>query len=117
MDIGDLKIKEVDKMYVVKRNGQKEPFDLNKIAHAMQKAYRSVGLSFTEEECLKQATEITKAYPKNQEVMIETIQDDVELYLMKKKHYEAARAYIKYREKQKTDRDNPWADKIGRAHV
>lgn len=97
-------------MYVIKRNGIKEPFDLNKIANAMQKAYRSVGLSFTDEECLKQATEITKAYPKDQEVNIEMIQDDVELYLMKKKHYDAARSYIKYREKQKTDRDNPWAD-------
>jgi ribonucleoside-diphosphate reductase alpha chain len=97
-------------MYVVKRNGAQEPFDLNKIANAMQKAYKSVGVAFSDEECLKQATEITKAYPKNQEVSIETIQDDVELYLMKKKHYEAAKSYIKYREKQKTDRDNPWAD-------
>lgn len=97
-------------MYVVKRNGAQEPFDLNKIANAMQKAYKSVGVVFSDEDCLKQATEITKAYPKNQEVSIETIQDDVELYLMKKKHYEAAKSYIKYREKQKTDRDNPWAD-------
>lgn len=97
-------------MNVVKRNGAIEPFDLNKIANAMQKAYKSVGLSFTDEECLKQATEITKAYPKNQEVSIEMIQDDVELYLMKKKHYDVARSYIKYREKQKTDRDNPWGD-------
>ncbi|MDI6452788.1 adenosylcobalamin-dependent ribonucleoside-diphosphate reductase [Peloplasma aerotolerans] len=97
-------------MYVVKRNGAQEPFDLNKIANAMQKAYKSVGIVFSDEDCLKQATEITKAYSKNQEVSIETIQDDVELYLMKKKHYEAAKSYIKYREKQKTDRDNPWAD-------
>jgi ribonucleoside-diphosphate reductase alpha chain len=104
------RIEEVDYMNVVKRNGAVEPFDLNKIANAMQKAYKSVGISFTDDECLKQATEITKAYPKTQDVSIETIQDDVELYLMKKKHYDAARSYIKYREKQKTDRDNPWGD-------
>ncbi|MBU1144108.1 MAG: adenosylcobalamin-dependent ribonucleoside-diphosphate reductase [Firmicutes bacterium] len=97
-------------MNVIKRNGAVESFDLNKIANAMQKAYKSVGISFTDEECLKQATEITKAYPKSQDVSIETIQDDVELFLMKKKHYDAARSYIKYREKQKTDRDNPWGD-------
>jgi ribonucleoside-diphosphate reductase alpha chain len=81
-------------MNVIKRNGTKEPFDLHKIAAAMQKSYRSVGLTFTDEECLKQAQEITKAYAKNEDVAIETIQDDVELYLMKKKYYEAARSYI-----------------------
>ncbi|MDY0295181.1 MAG: adenosylcobalamin-dependent ribonucleoside-diphosphate reductase [Acholeplasmataceae bacterium] len=97
-------------MNVIKRNGTAEPFDLLKIAQAMQKAYRSVGLTFSDEECLKQATEITKSYAKDQDVAIETIQDDVELYLMKKKYYEAARSYIKYREKQKTDRENPWGD-------
>ena len=88
-------------MNVIKRNGTAEPFDLHKIAEAMHKAYRSVGLNFSSEECLKQAQEITKAYPKTEDVSIETIQDDVELYLMKKKYYEAARSYIKYREKTK----------------
>lgn len=97
-------------MFVLKRNGSKETFDLRKIASAMLKAYKSVGSDFSEEDCLKQAQEITKAYAKDQEVNIETIQDDVELYLMKKKQFEAAKAYIKYREKQKVERENPWAD-------
>ncbi len=97
-------------MFVLKRNGLKETFDLKKIANAMLKAYQSVGADCSEEDCLKQAQEITKAYPKNQEVNIETIQDDVELYLMKKEQFEAAKAYIKYREKQKVERENPWSD-------
>ncbi|MFH0767126.1 MAG: ATP cone domain-containing protein, partial [Bacillota bacterium] len=75
---------EVDKMYVLKRNGSKEEFDLGKIANAMLKAYHNVGADSSLEDCLKQAQEITKAYPKTQEVNIEIIQDDVELYLMKK---------------------------------
>jgi ribonucleoside-diphosphate reductase alpha chain len=29
---------------------------------------------------------------------------------MSKKQFEAAKAYIKYSEKQKQDRDNPWSD-------
>ena len=97
-------------MFVVKRNGSKEPFDIQKIAHAKQKAYQSVFVNMSDEECLKQAEEITKPYRKSGEISIETIQDDVELYLMKKKQYEAAKSYIKYREKQKNDRENPWSD-------
>lgn len=97
-------------MFVLKRNGSKEPFDILKIANAMQKAYKSVNIDFSDEECLKQAKEITKNYKESQEVHIEKIQDDVELFLMEIKQYEAAKAYIKYREKQRSDRENPWAD-------
>lgn len=97
-------------MFVLKRNGSKETFVLKKIACAMLKAYQNVGADFSLEDCIKQAQEITKAYPKTQEISIETIQDDVELFLMKKKQFEAAKAYIKYREKQKVERENPWSD-------
>lgn len=97
-------------MYVLKRNGSKEVFDLSKIALALQKAYHSVGQEVSHEECLKQAQKITKGYSKDAEINIEKIQDDVELFLMDTKQYEAAKAYIKYRERQRTDRDNPWAD-------
>ena len=97
-------------MFVLKRNGTKEPFDVQKIAIAMQKAYQGVGIGFTDEECLKQAQKITKNYKKGQEINIEQIQDDVELYLMESKQYDAAKAYIKYRERQRNDRDNPWSD-------
>ena len=41
---------------------------------------------------------------------IEKIQDCVELFLMENKDYEVAKAYIKYREKQRLDRENPWSD-------
>jgi len=104
-------------MYVVKRNGAKEPFDLNKIAIAMHKAYLGVGIELSVEECLKQAQKITKGYPKDQEVNIEKIQDDVELFLMESKQYEAAKAYIKYRERQRNERDHPWADNDDRQNL
>ena len=104
-------------MYVVKRNGAKEPFDLNKIALAMHKAYLGVGIELSVDECLKQAVKITKGYPKDQEVNIEKIQDDVELFLMESKQYEAAKAYIKYRERQRNERDHPWADNDDRQNL
>lgn len=97
-------------MYVLKRNGSRELFDLQKIANAMKKAYRNVGVEVSEEECLKQAQKITKSYKKDQDINIEKIQDDVELFLMESKQYEAAKAYIKYRERQRNDRENPWSD-------
>jgi ribonucleoside-diphosphate reductase alpha chain len=97
-------------MKVIKRNGLVESFDVTKIAQAMLKAYQSVGAEFTEADCIKQAKEITKHYDKEVDINIETIQDDVERYLMNKKQFEAAKAYIKYREKQKTERENPWSD-------
>jgi len=97
--------------YVIKRNGVKEKFDVAKIANAMLKAYLSVGEKIDFDECLEQAEYITKdLLEKNTEISIENIQDNVELYLMETKKYEAAKAYIKYREKQRLDRENPWGD-------
>ncbi len=97
-------------MQVIKRNGEKEKFNIKKIANAMQKAYLSVGEVITDKECLQQAEEITKEYHRNSVINIEKIQDDVELFLMESRKYEVAKAYIKFREKQRIDRENPWAD-------
>jgi ribonucleoside-diphosphate reductase alpha chain len=97
-------------MYVIKRNGSKELFDSNKIALAMFKSYKGVGADITLADCQKQAEKITKNYGKDADINIEQIQDDVENYLMQSKHFDAARSYIKYREKQKHDRENPWSD-------
>lgn len=101
---------EVYRMHVIKRNGLNEEFDVMKIANAMYKAYLSVGRDFSKEDCVAQATTITGSYSKNEDVNIEIIQDDVELFLMQTGEFEAAKSYIKYREKQKLDRENPWAD-------
>ncbi len=97
-------------MLVTKRNGEKEKFDLNKIASALQKAYKSVGQTISSEICFEQAKDITKDYHKKDDINIEMIQDNVELFLMETKEYEVAKAYIKFREKQRIDRENPWRD-------
>lgn len=96
-------------MQVIKRNGERQDFDIKKIARAIHRAHQSVGLKINLTESKKQAEAITKNY-EGQVLEIEKIQDDVEQYLMDQKFFETARAYIKYREKQKEDRENPWAD-------
>ncbi len=97
-------------MLVIKRNGEKEEFDLNKIAHALRKAYLSVNKKITQKECIEQAKIITSDYNEGDEINIEKIQDNVELFLMETKNYEVAKAYIKFREKQRIDREHPWSD-------
>ncbi|MCF7924172.1 MAG: adenosylcobalamin-dependent ribonucleoside-diphosphate reductase [Candidatus Izimaplasma sp.] len=97
-------------MFVVKRNGVKEKFDKKKIAEAIYKAYRSVDNKKTKQQCLEYAKKITDEFREVEEVSIEKIQDSVELFLMENKDYEVAKAYIKYREKQRIDRENPWSD-------
>lgn len=97
-------------MYVVKRNGVKEKFDKKKISDAMYKAYRSVGNKKSKAECTLYAKKISDELSTMDEVTIEKIQDCVELFLMENKDYEVAKAYIKYREKQRLDRENPWSD-------
>jgi len=83
---------------------------LNKIASALHKAYISVGEELSINDCLRQAENITSDYSKTDLINIEKIQDDVELFLMETKKYEVAKAYIKFREKQRIDRENPWGD-------
>jgi ribonucleoside-diphosphate reductase alpha chain len=97
-------------MYVVKRNGVKEKFDKKKISEAMYKAYKSVGIKKSKTQCMEYAKKITDELSAIDEVTIEKIQDCVELFLMENKDYEVAKAYIKYREKQRLDRENPWSD-------
>lgn len=97
-------------MYVIKRNGSRELFDTKKIAKALYKVYQEIGLPFDMAVCAAQAEDLTQYYQDIDEIDVEAIQDDVELYLMHTKQFEAARAYIKYREKHKEMRENPWAD-------
>ena len=97
-------------MRVIKRNGLKEPFDLQKIANAMFKAYISESEKITIEACLEQAEEVSNQFEGTDEIHIEQIQDAVELFLMESKKFNVAKAYIKYREKQRIDREHPWSD-------
>lgn len=87
-------------MIVVKRNGEKQQFDLNKVHTAVSKAFQSVG-----QEIPRYLITMINAMFVNIDIIgVEEIQDKVEQLLMGNKHYKAAKAYILYREKHKEAR-------------
>ena len=87
-------------MIVVKRNGEKQQFDLNKVHIAVSKAFQSVG----QEVPRYLITMINATFASIDIIGVEEIQDKVEQLLMGNKHYKAAKAYILYREKHKEAR-------------
>jgi ribonucleoside-diphosphate reductase alpha chain len=84
-------------------------FFVKKIPNILYRVYREIGdRSKTKKICKEQAKEITaKYFESNEDIEIETIQDDVENYLMEIKQFLAAKAFIKYREKKTEERKNP----------
>lgn len=88
-------------MFVIKRDGSKEPFDVRKIINAVSKAYESVGKEIPETLIGIINNNITSS----ENLSVEEIQDRVENYLMEEDHA-VAKAFILYREKHKQIRDN-----------
>ncbi|MCP5209327.1 MAG: ribonucleoside-diphosphate reductase subunit alpha [Hahellaceae bacterium] len=95
-------------LYVIKRNGQPDPYTEEKMAIAMTKAFLAVegsqasGSSRVREMVNKIAAEISqrlkRRLPDGGSVHIEELQDLVELGLMRHGHQKVARAYVLYRE-------------------
>lgn len=83
-------------MKVVKRDGTKQEFNLDKIKQAITKAFHAV--KKTHEINIDQVAEYVfdQIYDKDK-VYVEEIQDLVETALMIHKYYDVAKAYIKYR--------------------
>ncbi|HEY0825973.1 MAG TPA: ribonucleoside triphosphate reductase [Ramlibacter sp.] len=86
---------------VVKRNGERAPFDPKKIENALQRAGAATG-EFDAEESALLCAQVRKVlmfrFP-GQAPQIEQIQDVVEQTLIAANHLKTARAYIVYREK------------------
>ncbi|MDR2710523.1 MAG: ribonucleoside triphosphate reductase, partial [Burkholderiales bacterium] len=92
---------------IVKRDGSRVPFELEKIAVAIAKAGNATG-EFDESEAQRLASQVGRvlAYKAPDGVpTIEAIQDRVEETLIAAGYYVTARAYIVYREKHKRLRD------------
>lgn len=88
-------------MIVIKRNGKKEEFDVNKIINAVSKAFNSVGKKMPE-DMPKTINALFSVF--DDIIGVEDIQDKVEQFLMHNRHYKAAKAYILYRERHKEAR-------------
>ena len=83
-------------IYILKRNGKKASFSIEKIKRAISKAFASVG-SYTTKENLDAILSHLNIYDG---ITVEEIQNQVERALMLEKHFAIAKSYILYRQKQ-----------------
>ena len=99
-------------LQVIKRNGQKVPFDTNKIVNAVMKAYKEIYPNSAETLVKSFAKYVADSIVNknsfnaldNAAVDIENIQDEVEKFLMETDKI-VAKAYITYRYKRALARD------------
>ncbi len=104
----------LDHYQIIRRNGAVVPFEPNKIAIAMMKAFLAVhgtqgAASASVREMVDGLTQtvvraLMRSRPGGGTFHIEDVQDQVELGLMRGSHHEAARAYVLYREKRTQER-------------
>ncbi|MDR2882376.1 MAG: anaerobic ribonucleoside-triphosphate reductase [Alistipes sp.] len=87
--------------YIIKRDGKREPFSVDKIKNAIAKAFLSVG-SFATQDVL---TNILSRVSITGEMTVEEIQNQVEVALMAERYYTVAKAYIIYRQRHAEDRE------------
>ncbi len=88
-------------LYIVKRDGKRESFSLDKIRNAVAKAFLSVG-SFASQDVI---TNILSRVSITNNTTVEDIQNQVEVALMAERYYMVAKAYMLYRQKHLEDRE------------
>lgn len=86
---------------IVKRDGTRELFSIDKIKNAIRKAFLSVG-SFASDDDL---TIILSRVAIADGMSVEDIQNQVEVALMREKYFIVAKSYMLYRQKHTEDRD------------
>ncbi len=99
---------------IIRRNGAVVPFEPQKIAVAMMKAFLAVhgtqgAASASVREVVDNLTQgvvraLMRSRPGGGTFPIEDVQDQVELGLMRSGHHEIARAYVLYRERRAQER-------------
>lgn len=100
---------------VIRRNGTVTPFDANKIAVAMTKAFLAIegetalGSTRIHEKVSRLSQKIADTFIRRLQaggtLHIEEIQDQVELEIMRAGEYKVAKAYVLYREKRRHERE------------
>lgn len=95
-------------MKIIKRDGSKVDFELEKIKRAIFKAFKSVDSTITDEKLEYIAQKIVKTieekFPVDHTVTVEEVQDLVELNLIDENYYREVKSYIIYRAKHNMDR-------------
>ncbi|AVS80234.1 ribonucleoside-diphosphate reductase subunit alpha [Paracidovorax avenae] len=106
---------------IIRRNGAVVPFEPQKIAVAMMKAFLAVhgtqgAASASVRETVDTLTQsvvraLMRSRPGGGTFHIEDVQDNVELSLMRGGHHEVARAYVLYRERRTQERAHQQHDR------
>ena len=87
--------------YIIKRDGKKELFAIDKIKNAIAKAFVAVG-AFAPEETLGAILSRLRVH---NGISVEEIQNQVEVALMAEGYYQVAKAYMLYRQGHTEDRE------------
>ena len=87
---------------IVKRDGSKETFSIEKIKYAVRKAFLSVGSYATDEDLAGVLSRVHIA----DGMSVEEIQNQVEVALMAERYYSVAKNYMLYRQKHTEDRED-----------
>ena len=93
---------------VIKRDGHKVDFDLNKIAEAMKKAFKATGKEYNNDIMELLALRVTADFQNKLQdgaIGVEAIQDSVEHVLEQAGYTEVAKAYILYRKQHESIRN------------
>lgn len=88
-------------LIIVKRDGKRVPFSIDKIRNAIKKAFLSVG-SFASEDDL---TNILHRLNVRNDISVEDIQNQVEHSLMAENYFAVAKSYMLYRQRHSEDRE------------
>ncbi|MDR2498581.1 MAG: anaerobic ribonucleoside-triphosphate reductase [Tannerellaceae bacterium] len=87
--------------FIIKRDGEREVFSIDKIKNAIANAFLSVG-SFATQETF---AAILSRLDIGNESTVEDIQNQVEVALMAERYYAVAKAYMLYRQRHAEDRE------------
>lgn len=110
----------MDHYQIIRRTGAVVPFEPQKIAIAMMKAFLAIhgtqgSASASVRETVENLTQtvvkgLMRSRPNGGTFHIEDVQDQVELSLMRGGHHEVARSYVLYRERHKAERAQQLAE-------
>lgn len=86
---------------IVKRDGSKADFSVDKIMASVVKAFKSVG----KDADLTTVSNILRNFTFHGNMTVESIQNQVEMALMKNGHYDVAKSFILYRQEHAATRE------------
>ena len=86
---------------IIKRDGKRKTFSVEKIKNAIRKAFLSVGAFATEEDLVNILSHVRIT----EGMHVEEIQNQVEVGLMAEQYFAVAKSYMLYRQKHMEDRE------------